>query len=143
MNLSHYCSLLKQKLLQWSIVTFLRGLQMAGRFEGLSDAGWSMFSDIFPEQERKRPGMPACHPRKVMNSLLYILIVGCRWCDLPGGRLWASKSSAHRRLKTWYSDGTIDELKARILGAAQNEGLISWKSGAVDGSFSPWKRRRS
>jgi transposase len=77
-----------------------------------------------------------------MNSLLYILIVGCRWCDLPIGKQWTSKSSAHRWLKTWYADGTIDKLKALILGPAQNEGLISWKSGAADGSFSPWEGRR-
>lgn len=115
---------------------------MAGRFEGLSDAAWSMFEEIFPEKERRGPGRPAVHPRKVMNSLLYILIVGYRWCDLPKGAQWASKSSAHRWLKTWYGDGTIAELKALILGAAQNAGLIHWKSGAVDGSFSPWEGRR-
>ena len=112
---------------------------MAGRFEGLSDAGWSIFEEVFPAKKRKGPGMPASHPRKVMNSLLYILIVGCRWCDLPKGLQWASKSSAHRWLKTWHSDGTFDKLKARILGCAQNEGLINWSSGAVDGSFSSGK----
>jgi hypothetical protein len=26
------------------------------------------------------------------------------------------------------------------LGIAQNKGLINWNYGAVDGSFSPWKR---
>jgi hypothetical protein len=32
---------------------------------------------------------------------------------------------------------TLNEIK----GLAQNEGLIYWNSGAVDGSFSPWERR--
>ena len=109
----------------------------------MSDAGWNMFEEVFPEKKRKGPWMPGSHPRKVMNAPLYILIVGRRRCDLPKGRQRASKSSSHRRLKIWSSDGTIDELKARILGAAQNEGLIDWKSGAVDGSFSPGERRRS
>ena len=95
---------------------------MSGRFEGMSDAEWKLFEDIFPEKERKGRGMPAAHPRKVLNSLLFILTTGCRWCDLPQGPCWASKSSAHRWLKTWHSDGTIDKLKARILGAAQNGG---------------------
>ena len=112
---------------------------MSGRFEGMSDAEWKLFEDIFPEKERKGRGMPAAHPRKVLNSLLFILVTGCRWCDLPQGPCWASKSSAHRWLKTWHSDGTIDKLKARILGAAQNGGLIQWNSGAVDGSFSSGK----
>lgn len=116
---------------------------MAGRFEGLSDAERRMFEDIVHAKEKKGRGTPAVHPRKVMNSLLYILIVGCRWCGLPGGAQWASESSSHRRLKARHSDGTLNELKARILGTAQTEGLIHWKSGAVDGSFPPREGRRS
>ena len=38
--------------------------------------------------------MPSVPFRYVLNSLLYILITGCRWCDLPRGEIWASKSSA-------------------------------------------------
>lgn len=116
---------------------------MSGRFEGMSDAEWKLFEDIFPEKERKGRGMPTAHPRNVLNSLLFILITGCRWCDLPQGPCWASKSSAHRWLKSWHSDGRLNELKARLLGAAENEGLICWKSGAADGSFSLRQRRRA
>jgi len=112
---------------------------MADRFEGLSDTEWSLFEEIFLKKKEKGPGMPTSHPRKVLNSLLYILIVGCRWCDLPKGGEWASKSAAHRWLKTWQADGTFEKLKALILGYAQNEGLISWSSGAVDGSFASGK----
>ena len=32
----------------------------------------------------------------------------------------------------------MKEIKARLLGRAQNEGLICWNSGAIDGSFSLW-----
>ena len=68
---------------------------MAGRFEGLSDLEWKLFEDIFPETSKKRSrGMPPDPFRYVLNSLLYILITGCRWCDLPRGKIWASKSSA-------------------------------------------------
>ncbi len=66
---------------------------MAGRFEGLSDLEWKLFADIFPEEPEKRgKGMPHTPYRYVLNSLLYILITGCRWCDLPRGDTWASKS---------------------------------------------------
>lgn len=115
---------------------------MAGRFEGLTDAEWELFRNIFPSEEQRGRGRPAVPSRNILNSLLYILIVGCRWCDLPQGLQWASKSSSHRRLKSWHDDGTLKEIKARLLGLAQNEGLICWNSGAVDGSFSLWERRR-
>ena len=73
------------------------------------------------------------------HTLLYILITGCRWCDVPTGEIWASKSSAHRWLKRWEEDGTLKYLQGRILGITENQGLINWSYGAVDGYFSPWE----
>jgi transposase len=66
---------------------------MAGRFEGLSDAEWKLFEDIYPGKERKGRGMPVVHQREILNSLLFIFISGSRWCDLPRGPQWASKRS--------------------------------------------------
>jgi transposase len=68
---------------------------MAGRFEGLSDLEWKLFEDIFSEEAKKGKGMPHVPYRYVINTLLYILITGCRWCDIPKEVQWASKSSAH------------------------------------------------
>ena len=115
---------------------------MAGRFEGLSNLEWSLFEDIFPKPPEKREGgMPHSSFRYVLNTLLYILITGCRWCDVPKGEIWASNSSAHRWLKRWQLDGTLEALQPRILGIGQKKGLINWSYGEVDGSFSPWKGR--
>ena len=116
---------------------------MAGRFEGLSDLEWKMFEDVMAEKGEKRErGMPHAPFRHVLNTLMYVLITGCRWCDVPTGEIWASKSSAHRWLWRWQTDGTNERLQARILGIAEERGLINWSYGAVDGSFSPWKGRR-
>ncbi|MEH2461290.1 transposase [Nostoc sp.] len=120
---------------------------MAGRFEGLSELEWKLFEDMFPKEPEKRgKGMPHAPYRYVLNSLLYILITGCRWCDLPQGDRWASKSSSHRWLKRWREDGTLEHLQARVLAMpsagyayVDEKGLINWEFGAVDGSFSPWK----
>ncbi len=86
--------------------------------------------------------MPHTAFRKVLNSLLYVLLTGCRWGDLPRGPPWASKSAAHRWLQRWQGDGTLAELPARLLGLAEEHGMIQWQYGGVDGSFSPWHRRR-
>ncbi|MEJ6486064.1 transposase, partial [Nostoc punctiforme UO1] len=116
---------------------------MAGRFEGLTDLEWRLFEDIFPKEPEKRDrGMPHAPFRHVLNTLLYVLITGCRWCDVPKGEIWASKSAAHRWLQRWEADGTLEDLQARTLGIAEERGLINWGYGAVDGSFSPWKRWR-
>ena len=116
---------------------------MAGRFEGVSDLEWKLFEDVLPKEPEKRgKGMPHVPYRFVLNTLLYVLITGCRWCDVPQGKQWASKSAAHRWLKKWQSDGTLEKLQSRVLGLAENRGLINWSYGAVDGSFSPWQGRR-
>jgi transposase len=77
-----------------------------------------------------------------VNTLLYVLITGCRWCNLPQGVQWASKSAAHRWLQRWQVDGTLAALQARILGLAEEQGMIQWQYGAIDGSCSPWQGRR-
>jgi transposase len=66
---------------------------MAGRFEGLTDVEWEIFRNIFPSEEQGEGcrGRPAAPSRNILNSLLYILIVGCRWCDLPRGPQWIIK----------------------------------------------------
>src|ERR671935_588108 len=113
---------------------------MAGRFEGVSDLEWRLFEDVFPPAPPKRGrGMPHAPFRKILNVLLYILITGCRWCDVPRGPQWASKSAAHRWLQRWQVDGTLAAMQARILGLAEEHGMIQWQYGAVDGSFSPSK----
>jgi transposase len=113
---------------------------VAGTFEGLSDLEWQLFADLFPpEPTQRRRGMPHTPFRQVVNTLLDVLITGCRWCDLPRGPQWASKSAAHRWLQRWQGDGTLTAMQARVLGLAEEQGLIHWQDGAVDGSFSPWQ----
>lgn len=73
---------------------------MAGSFEGLSGLAWPLFRDLFPPESAPRGrGTPHVPFRAVVNTLLYVLSTGCRWCDVPCGPPWASKSSAHRWLR--------------------------------------------
>ena len=113
---------------------------MAGRFEGVSDLEWRLFEDVFPPAPpKRRRGMPHAPFRKILNALLYILMTGCRWCDAPHGPQWGSKSATHRWLQRWQADGTLAAMQARILGIAEERGMIRWEYGAVDGAFSPWQ----
>jgi transposase len=101
---------------------------------------WKLVADVFPPEPTTRGrGMPHAPCRIVVNPLLYVLITGCRWCDLPRGPQWASKSAAHRWLQRWQVDGTLAAMHARSLGIAAEHGMIQWQYGAVNGSFSPWQ----
>ena len=80
---------------------------MAGRSEGLSEIEWKLFSNLFPVLGKREKGKPATDPRRVLNTLLYLLFTGSRWCDLLKGPLWFSRSAAHRWLQRWYEDRTM------------------------------------
>src|SRR5262245_22429006 len=113
---------------------------MVGRCEGVSELEWRVIEDVLPLLSPKRSrGMPHAPFRNVLNTLLYVLITSCRWCEVPQGPQWASKSATHRWLRRWQADGTLAAMQARILGVAEEQGMIRWEYGAVDGAFSPWQ----
>jgi transposase len=71
--------------------------------------------------------MPHTPFRQVVNTLLYLLSTGCRWGDTPRGPLWAAKSAAHRWWQRWQADGTWAAMQARVLGLAEERGMIHWE----------------
>jgi transposase len=117
---------------------------MAGRFEGMSDAAWMMIEKLLPpEPEKRGRGMPHAPFRCVLNSILYVLITGARWCDLPIDRTrFAPKSSSHRWLVVWQKDGTLKKIERGMIALADLSGQIDWRRSSVDGSFSPRAGRR-
>jgi transposase len=111
---------------------------MQGRFEGLTEAQFEIFKPLLPPEHTGR-GRPYAPFHRVFNSIIWILITGARWCDLPKGEQWAPKSTAHRWLGIWQADGTWEKIFAHILGMAEVSGLIDWGRASVDGSFVPGK----
>ena len=109
---------------------------MAGKFDGLTDAQWEIISDYIPDVPYVF-GRPHPQPRKLLNTIFYVLITGCRWCDVPVGPQWGKRSTAHEYLGKWKSDGTMDSLRRAMLELADLNGMIDWRRGSVDGSFSP------
>ena len=82
---------------------------------------------------------PPLHPRKILNTLLWVLITGARWCDVPVGAQWASRACAHKYLGQWKENGLL-----QLVLTALQEKCIEWKlidltRLAVDGFFSAGK----
>jgi transposase len=115
---------------------------MAGRFNGLSDEQWAQLEPLFQSSTRTR-GYPRAEARKTLNSILFILFTGARWCDLPDGPIWGKRSTSHRWLKIWSPDGTLERVWQHVLNQAHADGLSDWSAAWVDGSFSPWQGRRT
>jgi hypothetical protein len=67
------------------------------------------------------------------------LFNGTKWNSVPIGIQWAPRSTSHRWLGIWQKDGTWKRLAERILGVADNLGLVDLRVGSVDGMFVPGK----
>jgi transposase len=81
---------------------------MAGKFEGLTDKQWEKLEPFFPKIEQKRGCAHKHAPwRNLLNTILWVLITGARWCDVPRRENFASKSTSHRWLGKWQENGTL------------------------------------
>jgi len=110
---------------------------MQGRFEGLSEAQFSLIEPLLPPVNQF--GRPETPDLKVLNTILWVLINGAKWCPVPTGEQWSAKSTAHDRIGKWQEDGTWAKLFARLCGIAELSGLIGWMRASADGSFVPGK----
>ena len=92
---------------------------------------------LFPPEPKR--GQPHAPFRKVINTILWVLISGARWADVPKEEGFGTRPTSHRWLGIWESDGTWANIKARLQGDAQNLRLIEWERASVDGAFAAGK----
>jgi transposase len=95
---------------------------------------------FLPEQpEKPGKGRPHAFFRDILNTILWVLITGARWIDVPKGKGFGARSTSHRWLGIWTTDGILAKLKALLMGQAHELGLIDWSRSSVDGSFAAGK----
>jgi transposase len=84
------------------------------KFDELDDERWSRIEPLLPP--RAKEGKPRADDRSIVNGILYVLITGCRWIDIP--RRYGDDSTANRRLRRWEREGVWK----RIMDSLINEG---------------------
>lgn len=111
-----------------------------GEFRGLNNKEWAAVESLipYPWVIAKR-GQRPLHPRKILNTLIWVLITGARWCDVPRGKRWASRSCAHKYLGIWMRSGLLDRVLRELQEVCMVVKMIDLKRLAVDGFFSPGK----
>ena len=102
----------------------------------VTDEPWKKISDKIKRQGVM--GRPRADDRRTFNAILYILITGCRWNDLP--QEYGHSSTAWRRLRQWARDGTLLRLWRHLLRDLDGLGEIDWSRCSLDGSYVKAKR---
>jgi len=97
----------------------------------VTDEQWKKVADKLSRQGVM--GRPRVDDRRCLNAILYVLITGCRWNDLP--REYGHDSTAWRRLRQWARDGTLLRLWRHLLRDLDLGGQIDWERCAIDGSY--------
>src|SRR6516225_12208064 len=70
----------------------------------LTDRQWAFIRPYLPAPART--GRPRADDRRTIEGILYVLITGCRWQDLP--REYGAPTTAWRRLTRWDEEGVWD-----------------------------------
>jgi transposase len=109
------------------------------RFNGLTDNQWRLIEGFFKEPAKREKGKPHTPWRAVVNTILWVLITGSRWCDVPIGEQWASRSASHRWLGCWKENGRLEQLLVGLQEMAHVVKMIDWERLSIDGFFSAGK----
>lgn len=101
----------------------------------LTERQWAFIRPLLPAPAHT--GRPRADDRQTIEGILYVLITGCRWQDLP--REYGAPTTAWRRLKHWGEVGIWERIWRAALAALDADGERDWSMAFLDGSFAPAK----
>lgn len=102
----------------------------------ITDSQWKLIEKHLPKPAKT--GRPRCDDRTTINGILFVLITGCRWEELP--EKYGSKSTTHLRLQNWQQKGVWKKILSGIIKSAHKSGKINLQKISVDSSSIPAKK---
>ena len=105
----------------------------------LDDSQWLVIADLFPDPTpNPLGGRPPRLNRDCFEGILFVLLSGCRWKDLP--KNLPSKSVCHQRFKLWVEQGVFQAAWQRLLKLKKALGQLDLATLIGDGTFAPAKK---
>ena len=98
------------------------------RFQELDDVRWKRIEPLLPPKARE--GRPRADDRSIVNGILYVLITGCRWVDLP--RKYGDDSTANRRLRRWGKQGVWKKVMDYLVAEGYSKGIVKMDELSID-----------
>jgi transposase len=63
-------------------------------------------------------GRPRADDRRIIEGILYVLVIGCRWQNLP--REYGAPTTVWRRLKRWGEEGIWERMWCAVSTPTSN-----------------------
>jgi transposase len=102
----------------------------------LTDSQGAFIQQLLPPPTRT--GRPRADDRRTVEGILYVLVTGCRWQDLP--REYGAPTTVWRRLKCWGEASIWERVWRAALAALELPAQLEWSMAFLDGSFVPAKK---
>ena len=107
----------------------------------VSDELWARIEPLLPVRPAGRIGPKLLPDRQVLQGILFVLITGIGWEDLPQELEFDSGMTWWRRLRDWQEAGVFDRLHQHLLAELNAAGQIDWSRACVDASHVRAKKR--
>jgi len=100
------------------------------KVEEIDDVEWSRIEPLLPPGAKE--GRPRADDRSTVNAVLFVLITGCRWIDVP--KKYGDDSTANRRLRRWEKLGVWKSLMDSLVREGYGNGTMKLDELSVDSS---------
>ena len=106
------------------------------KFTEITNSQWNTIQPHLPKPAKT--GRPRTDDRTTINAIMFVLITGCRWIDLPAR--YGSKSSAHRRFQDFQQKGIWKTILKCAIVSAYKQNKINLQKISMDSSSIPNKK---
>ena len=103
----------------------------------LTDELWAKVKDFIPAPKKAADGggRPAYPRRHVLEGIIWVLVSGARWKDLPSD--FPCYKTCHRLFQEWQRLGVFEEIFFAMNAKEHEE---KSRAGFIDGTFVPAKK---
>ena len=106
------------------------------QFQEITNKQWDMIESHLPRPAKT--GRPRANDRMILNGIIFVLITGCRWTELPAR--YGSKSTAHRRFQNLQQKRVWQKILSAAIKSAHQSGKIQLQKISIDSSSIPAKK---
>jgi transposase len=99
------------------------------------DEQWAILEVLIPEKLLREDGKgrPRVNNRDVLNGILWLLLIGAAWQDLP--ERYTSPATCHRRFQEWRREGVSENILQTLARYLKESGKLDLSECFIDGFF--------